>query len=61
MEDLSLVSFDDLMAEINKANVFTMKRRYIGNRSVCIAATELMQDLIKNDLYETFKINPEET
>lgn len=69
MNDLSLVPFEDLMQELAKRfdhaifcglldsdkDHIDMKRRYFGSRISCIAATELMQDAIKEDLYETYK------
>lgn len=75
MEDLSLISFEDLISELSKRfdhmifcglldssqDYFDMKRRYFGSRATCIAAAEFIQDMIKEDLYETFKPNEDNT
>lgn len=75
MTDLSLIPFDDLMEEIGKRfdhaifvgivdkeeNIINMKRKFFGSRLICLAACDTMKDVIKDDFYETYKPDEEDT
>lgn len=74
MSDLSLVPFEELMGEVHKRfdsaifvgiidkapNVFNIKRLFKGSRMSCIAVCDLMKDVIKDDLYNTWKKDEED-
>lgn len=74
MEDLALIPFDDLIIELSKRfdhsifcglkdsqkDIVDMKRRYFGSRIECIGAAEMVKDMIKEDLYATYKPSEED-
>lgn len=67
MSNLALVPLKDLMGEIIKRfdhavfvgivdkgeNSINMKRKFFGSRLICIAACDMMKDVIKDDFYGT--------